>query len=188
MRVLLRVSNLSKQFGALTALNNVHLDIYPSEVVGLVGVSGAGKSLLLRTIAGIQVPDSGRFYFDGNVYPWPFRAEKLGIGMIHREPELAELFDVTSNIFLGNELGHSFLGNRLRIPNQGKMDEKAERILSYLGVRLPSLREKVGSLSNEQRQLVAIAQAMANPVKLRLVDNADLLLSYPYQEKLLACI
>jgi signal transduction histidine kinase len=188
MRVLLRVSNLSKQFGTLTALNNVQLDILPSEIVGLVGVSGAGKSLLLSTIAGLQVPDSGRFYFDGTVYQWPFRAEKLGIGMIHREPELAELFDITSNIFLGNELGHAFFNNRLQIPNQGKMDAAAERILSFLGVHLPSLRNKVGSLSNEQRQLVAIAQAMANPVKLRLVDNADLLLSYPYQEKLLECI
>ncbi|MFO7681298.1 MAG: ATP-binding cassette domain-containing protein [Chloroflexota bacterium] len=188
MRVLLRVSHLSKQFGTLTALNNIQLDVYPGEVVGLAGVSGAGKSLLLRTIAGEQTPDSGRFYFDGSVYQWPFHAEKLGIGMIHREPELAELFDVTSNIFLGHELGRSFLRNRLRVPNQAKMDVEAEQILSFLGVRLSSLRDRVGSLPNEQRQLVAIAQAMVHPVKLRLVDNADLLLSYPYQEKLLDCI
>ncbi|UCC53657.1 MAG: ATP-binding cassette domain-containing protein, partial [Anaerolineaceae bacterium] len=188
MPVLLRVTGISKQFGSLVALQDVNLDIFPGEVVGLAGNSGAGKTVLTRVIAGLETPDHGRLYFNGQTVQYPFQAQQLGIGIVHEEPELADQFDVTSNIFLGHELNRRLLGKWVRLPDQRKMDLEARRLLNMLDADLPSLYEKVGNLTSERRQLVAIAQAMAHPARLRLVDDPSLLLSHPYQEKLLELI
>ena len=145
----------------LIALQDIDLDIDPAEVVGLAGNSGAGKTVLTRVLCGLEEPDSGRMYFDGQTIQWPFRAQDLGIGIVHQEPELADNFDVTNNIFLGHELDRRLLGRWVKLPDQRKMDEEARRLLSMLDADLPSLHKNVGNLSSEQRQLVAIAQAMA---------------------------
>ncbi|MDX1416564.1 MAG: ATP-binding cassette domain-containing protein [Candidatus Promineifilaceae bacterium] len=185
MTVLLRVTGISKQFGSLVALHDAHLDVFPGEVVGLAGRGGAGKTVLTRIIAGLETPESGRMYFDGQKVQWPFRAQSLGIDLVHEAPKLVSRFDVTSNIFLGHELRHTFLGKWLRIPDQQKMDVKARRLLTILGANLPSVHEKVENLTSEQRQLVAIAQSMALPARLRIVDDPSQHLSQPYQDKLL---
>lgn len=181
---LLSIRNLSKNFGNLAALQSVDLRLDAGEVVGLAGGSGAGKSLLIRILAGLQVPDTGQMLFDHQYIRWPFQAQRIGIGVVHQEPELADQFDVTNNVFLGHEVNHTFWGRRLPIPNQRKMEEETLRLLASLNVRLPSLHAKVGNLSSEQRQLVALAQVMAQPAKLRIVDDPSLL-SLPYQEILL---
>lgn len=185
---LFRVARLSKHFGSLLALQNVNLDILPGEVVGLAGRSGAGKSLLVKMLAGLQVPDTGEIYFGEQRLQWPFHAQTLGIGVIHQEPALAERLDITSNIFLGNEICWPILRKWLKIPNQRKMDVEAGKLLQSLDLRLPSLQEKAANLSSEERQLVAIAQVMARPSKLIIVDDPSLLLSFPYQNKLLDLI
>ncbi|MCA9962558.1 MAG: sugar ABC transporter ATP-binding protein, partial [Anaerolineales bacterium] len=181
---LLRVWNLSKNFGNLAALQAVDLRINAGEVVGLAGSSGAGKSLFIRILAGLQAPDAGRMLFDRQLMHWPFQAQRVGIGVIHQEPELADQFDVTDNVFLGQEVNHTLLGRRLPIPNQRKMEEETLRLLDAMNVHLPSLHVKVGNLSSEQRQLVAIAQVIAQPAKLRIVDDPNFL-SLPHQEMLL---
>lgn len=185
---LMRAVGLSKQFGNLAAVRNVSLEIKPGEVVGLAGRSGAGKSVLMNILAGLQTPDSGSLYFKGQRLQWPFRAQSYGINMIHQEPELAESLDVTSNIFLGNEICWPILGKFLRVPNQRKMDEEAGRLLLSLDVRLPSLHEHAANLSSEKRQMVSLAQVMARPSQIILVDDPSLLLSLPYQERLLDLI
>ncbi len=185
---LLQAVNLSKQFGNLAVLQNVNLSIRPGEVVGLAGRSGAGKSVLIKIIASLQEPDTGDLYMDGRRLQWPFQAQTYGINVIHQEPELIEQLDVTSNIFLGYETCWPFLPNWLRIPNQGKMDEEAGRLLLSLDVEFPSLKARVADLASEKRQLVAIAQVMARPSKVILIDDPSLLLSMPYQERLLGLV
>ncbi len=185
---LLSAKGLSKQFGSLTAVQDVGLTIEAGEVVGLAGRSGAGKSALIKILAGLVTPDAGEMQFDGRSLQWPFHAYGLGIGAVYQEPALVERLDVTSNIFLGHERIRPFLGKWLRLPDQRKMDEEAERLLASLDVHLPSLHEAAANLSSEQRQLVAIAQAMSRPLKLGIVDDPSALLSYPYQEKLLDVI
>jgi signal transduction histidine kinase len=101
---------------------------------------------------------------------------------------LAERLDVTSNIFLGNEICWPILGKFLQFPNQRKMDEEAARLLHLLDVRLPSLHERAGNLSSERRQMVALAQVMSRPSQIILVDDPSSLLSLPYQERLLDLI
>lgn len=185
---LLRAANLSKQFGNLAVLQSVNLKIEPGEIVGLAGRSGAGKSVLIKILAGLQAPDAGMLYFKDRRLQWPFQAQAYGINAVHQEPKLAEQLDVTSNIFLGGEISWLFLPKWLQIPNQRKMDEEASRLLLSLDVEFPSLQEKVANLSSEKRQLVAIAQVMARPSQVILVDDPSSLLSLPYQERLLGLV
>jgi signal transduction histidine kinase len=185
---LLRVINLSKSFGTLPAVQQVSFEVYPGEVIGLAGRSGSGKSVLAILLAGLYVPNVGDIYFAGRRLEWPFRARSIGIEVIHQRPDLAERLDITGNIFLGNEIGWPPWGRWLKIPNRRRMDREAARILAQLDVRFSSLREKVANLSGEQRQMVTIARAVARSARLIVVDEPTVLLSYPYQQKLLSLI
>ena len=188
MTVLLRAENLSKRFGVLQVLSEVSLAIGRGEVVGLAGNSGAGKTLLMRMLAGLQSPDQGTLMMNGRDLTWPFAAKEVGIGIIHPEPMLADQFDITSNIFLGHELKWQVFGRRFHLLNRPQMFAEARRLLALLDVSFPSLHEPVGNLSSEARQLVSLAQGMVSPAILRLVDDPTALLSTPYQEKLLSLI
>jgi signal transduction histidine kinase len=187
MDTFLKATNLSKRFGVLQVLNGVTLDISAGEVVGLAGNSGAGKTLLMRILAGLQSPDQGQLLINGRSLSWPFAARKLGLCLIHSEPMLADQFDITSNIFLGQEIRQPNWG-RGRLLDQHQMLQEARRLLKRLDIEFPSLEEKVGNLSSEARQLVSLAQGMASPAVLRLVDDPAALLSTPYQAKLLSLI
>lgn len=188
MEPLLRVINLTKYFGTLPAVQGVSFDVFPGEVIGLAGRSGSGKSVLVMMLAGLYEPNHGDLYFANQRLSWPFRAQALGIGVIHQKPELANRLDVTSNIFLGSERGWPGLIGWLKIPSRQCMDQEAERALAQLDARVDSLHEKVTNLTSEQRQLIAIARTLVQPQKLVIVDEPTLLLSFPYQQKLLSLI
>ncbi|MCB9433737.1 MAG: ATP-binding cassette domain-containing protein [Ardenticatenaceae bacterium] len=188
MTPLLEINRISKKMGNLTALRRVSLTVAPQEVVGVADRGEVGKMALFRILGGALAPDKGEVALNGRWLQWPFHAQPLGINMLYPEPALVDGLDVTSNIFLGNELGWPILDNWLRVPNQRRMDEEAQKLLASLDVRLPSLRLKAANLSNEQRQLVAIAQLLVRPSKLIMVDNPGRVLSHPYQEKLLGLI
>lgn len=188
MDPLLRAINLSHNLGTLPLIHQVSLEIYPGEVVGLAGQSGAGKSALALLLAGVYQPVAGELFVAGQQMRWPFRARTLGIEVIHQQPEMAEQLDISRNVFLGSEIGWSVAGRWLKAPNRRRMDEDAARILAQLGMRYRSLREKTANLSGEQRQLIAIARALTHPARLIIIDEPGLLLSYPYQQRLLALI
>jgi signal transduction histidine kinase len=185
---LLKTVNLSKSFAAAPVVQRINLEIWPGEVVGLAGESGSGKSALSMLLAGLYAPSAGEIYFAGRQLRYPFRARALGIEVIHQTPDLAEQLDITGNIFLGHELGWPLLGQWVKIPNRRQMESEAARILEQLDVRFSSLRTKATFLSSEQRQLIAIARVMTRPARLVIVDDPTLLLSYPYQQKLLSLI
>jgi signal transduction histidine kinase len=188
MTPLIRVENLSKRFGTLSALRGINLAIGPGEVIGITGQSGSGKSTLAMLLAGIYPQDEGRIIFKGKTIRWPENFRNLGIEVIHQKPRLAENMDITSNIFLGNEIAASFLKNWLRIPNQLAMDQEAMALLDQLQVDYTSLREEVYNLSLEKRQMIAIAQVMTSSPDLIVVDEPTQVLSYPYQKVLLNLI
>ncbi|MCO5196734.1 MAG: ATP-binding cassette domain-containing protein [Anaerolineae bacterium] len=188
LSTLLYVSQLVKRYGGLTALNAIDLKIAPGEVVGLTGTSGAGTTTLLNVISGRVRADDGEMFFDGRRLLWPFDANSVGIRVIHQRPELSEQLDITSNIFLGHEIGRNLFKRWLHLPDMSKMDEQATILLTRLEAPFSSLREKVVNLSSEERQLVAIAQIMVAPPQLILIDDPSPQLSYPYQEKLLQLI
>src|SRR3972149_2424692 len=112
MQPLLHVVDLTKRFGGLVAVDNASLDIFPGEVVGLVGDNGAGKSTLIKMVSGVYVPDGGQIFFDGKdvTFASPRAARDLGIETIYQDLALAENLDVGSNIFLGREKIRKVLG------------------------------------------------------------------------------
>jgi signal transduction histidine kinase len=184
----LKVVNLSKNFGNLLAVHQISFEVGPGEVVGLAGRSGSGKTVLAMLLAGLYAPSEGEIYFAGQRLEWPFSARALGIEVIHQKPDLADQLDITSNIFLGSEIGWPNVGRWLKVPNRRWMDKEAARILRQLDMPFNSLHERVANLSSEKRQMIAIARTMTRPAKLIIVDEPTVLLSYSYQQKLLSLI
>ena len=188
MEPLLKAENLSKRFGNLSALRCINFTLYPGQVMGITGQSGSGKSTLAMILAGIYPPDDGQIIFDGKLITNSENVRSLGIEVIHQNPRLAKNLDITSNIFLGNEIPLPIINKFLKIPDQHKMDQKAIELLKQLDVDFDSLREEVYNLSLEKRQMIAIAQVMTSAPKLIIIDEPTQVLSYPYQKILLNLI
>src|SRR3954469_12433487 len=101
----LSLRNISKSFGAVRALTEVDFEVYPGEVVGLVGDNGAGKSTLIKVIAGVGPADSGEIFVDGQSVKisTPQSANSLGIETVYQDLALCDNLDVVANLFLGRE-------------------------------------------------------------------------------------
>ena len=188
MEPLLRVNNLSKTFGPLPVIQQVSFEVQPGEVVGLTGSIGSGKSVLVMLLAGLYEPTEGDICFANKLLNWPFTAQSLGIGVIHQRPTLNDQFDAVSNIFLGNEMRMPAWLGPLGIIDRWQMHKTAARILDQLGVPPNSLHGKVAYLTSEQRQMIAIAHVFTFPASMVIIDEPTVLLSYPYQQKLLSLI
>lgn len=163
---LLSLQKVCKQFGAVSALTDIDLDVYPGEVVALVGDNGAGKSTLIKTIAGAHRPTSGQIFFEGKPVSMegPSDAIDLGIATVFQDLALCENLDVVSNLFLGQESGPFAL-------DETEMEVRSWTLLNELAARIPSVRDVVASLSGGQRQTVAIARSLlANP-KIIMLDE-----------------
>ncbi len=184
---MLTCRHVSKQFGTLPVIDEVSFDLAPGEVVGLTGQSGAGKSVLVRLLAGLEKPDTGVISTRGHLINSTQTAFRAGLAVIHQQPVLVDHLDVASAIFLGHEVGRSWLG-WLSLPNQRQHTHMARQILAQLGMELPSLRTHVGNLSSEQRQMVAIAQVLIRKPQVVIIDEPTALLRYEYQQKLLELI
>ncbi|WP_303801014.1 ATP-binding cassette domain-containing protein [Alicyclobacillus macrosporangiidus] len=169
----LRVEHLRKSFGAVQALTDVSLDVYPGEVVALVGDNGAGKSTTIKIISGVETPDEGRIFVDGQEarIDSPAAAERYGIQTVYQDLALCDNLDIVSNLFLGREITRPLVPPFLRLLNKSAMEEKAKPVLDSLGIRLPALSTPVASLSGGQRQTVAVARAVLWGSKLVLLDE-----------------
>lgn len=162
----LRLSGISKNFGAVSALTDIDLEVFPGEVVALVGDNGAGKSTLVKTLAGVHQPTSGTIEFNGEkvVLSSPGVALDLGIATVFQDLALCENLDVVANIFLGREISPYRL-------DEVSMEIKAWKLLNELSARIPSVREPVVSLSGGQRQTVAISRSLLLDPKLIMLDE-----------------
>jgi len=166
---LLRLEHLSKSFGAVDALRDVSLDVPAGLVTALAGDNGAGKSVLVKCIAGIYPPDSGRLIWKGRPVQLrgPKDAAALGIETVYQDLALCDNLDIVQNLFLGRE----------RVRPFGALDEEAMELaaaetlrgLSVTSVR--SIRQRTGSLSGGQRQAVAIAKAVLWKSRLVILDE-----------------
>lgn len=163
---LLRLSGITKHFGAVTALEDIELDVYPGEVVALVGDNGAGKSTLIKVLSGVYQPTSGRIEFLGQVVTIenPAKALHMGIATVFQDLALCENLDVVANLFLGHELSPWRL-------DEVQMEVRAWTLLQELAARIPSVREPIASLSGGQRQTVAIARSLLLDPKIIMLDE-----------------
>ncbi|MEZ2132903.1 MULTISPECIES: ATP-binding cassette domain-containing protein [unclassified Sinorhizobium] len=162
----LSLRGISKNFGAVSALSDIELDVHPGEVVALVGDNGAGKSTLVKILAGVHQPTFGTILFEGQPVNLasPSTALDLGIATVFQDLALCENLDVVANIFLGKEL------NPLQL-DEVAMEIRAWKLLNELSARIPSVREPVASLSGGQRQTVAIARSLLLEPKLIMLDE-----------------
>lgn len=162
----LSLRGVSKNFGAVSALTDVDLDIHAGEVVALVGDNGAGKSTLVKVLAGVHQPTSGTMTFKGQPVSLanPSAALDLGIATVFQDLALCENLDVVANIYLGQELNPFQL-------DEVSMELRALTLLNELSARIPSVREPVASLSGGQRQTVAIARSLLLDPKVILLDE-----------------
>jgi len=183
---LLEVKDIVKRFGGLVAVNRVSMEIYPGEVVGLLGDNGAGKSTLIKVISGVYQPDEGEIYFEGEKVKInnPMDAIKLGIETLYQDLALAENLNVYSNIFLGREKVKSLLG-MIPVLDHEYMMEESRTVLSHLGIEIPSLKNRIKNLSGGQRQSVAISRSVYWNAKLLILDEPTAALGVTEQKKVL---
>jgi len=181
---LLRVSDLSKRFDSLLALSDISFSLQPGEVLGVVGRHGAGKTTLLQIISGNETPSSGSMVFDGRegFFASPAEARKHGIELVHQIPLLTEQLDIVHNIYLGREICWPPV---VGFPAWGKMYSEAKKMLADFDMSPSMLQVRTGNLSDEQRQVVAIARALCFPPKLLLLDDSLATLSFHRQQILL---
>ncbi len=187
---ILSVRNLVKRFGGLTAVDDVTLDIYPGEVVGLVGDNGAGKSTLIKCVSGVHRPDGGRVFFEGREthFSRPIEARQAGIETIYQDLALAGNLPVSANIFLGREAKNRYLGGLVRTLDEPRMLEESVGILESLGIHIPQMQEEIEKLSGGQRQAVAIARAVYWNARMMIMDEPTNNLGVPEQRKVMQLI
>ena len=165
---LVQMSGIDKSFGGLRALADVSVDLFPGEVVGIVGHNGAGKSTLIKILSGALRRDSGEIRIEGAVADInnPRDARALGIETIYQTLALADNLDASANIFLGRELL-----TKARTLNEEAMASEIQGVLERLQIKIPSIREPVINLSGGQRQAVAIGRAIYFNAKILIMDE-----------------
>jgi len=165
---LLQLRGISKSFGAVHALVDVDLDVPAGQVTALAGDNGAGKSVLIKCIAGIHTPEAGEILWEGKPVHirTPREAAALGIETVHQDLALCDNLDIVQNMFLGREIAR-----HLTLVEE-EMEKAADATLSSLAVTsVRSVRQLVASLSGGQRQSVAIAKAVLWNSKLVIMDE-----------------
>tara|TARA_R100000687_G_scaffold178_1_gene200 strand:- start:1451 stop:2194 length:744 start_codon:yes stop_codon:yes gene_type:complete len=168
MTPLVEFKNISLSFGGVRAVDNVSLDLYPGEVVGLLGHNGAGKSTLIKILAGAYQMDEGEIWIEGkkaSIHS-PRDARRHNIETIYQTLALADNLDAPSNLFLGRELT-----NKFGLVDDARMEAETRKIMARLNPNFKKISEPVSALSGGQRQSVAIARAVYFNAKILIMDE-----------------
>jgi D-xylose transport system ATP-binding protein len=165
---LVEIRGVSKAFGGVQAVADVHLKLYPGEVVAVLGHNGAGKSTLMKMLAGACPVDSGEIRVDGKPVriDTPATSQALGIETIHQTLALADNLDAVANLFLGREYV-----TRWGTLDEYAMEAKAREVLRRLNPNFRNIRVPVRSLSGGQRQVVAISRALTFNARVLIMDE-----------------
>lgn len=181
-----RLVNISKSFGEVKSLENVNFEVYPGEVVGLLGDNGAGKSTLIKIITGYHQPDpGGEIYFHGKkvenlTVP---KARALGVETVYQEKALADDQSVWRNIFMGREIA-----NRLGFLDIKQMRAVTQRLMTeHMGFTSKAVNPDtpVRTMSGGERQGIAITRALYFEAELIILDEPTMALSLSETRKVL---
>ncbi len=163
---LFSLRGVTKNFGAVKALQGVDFDVYAGEVVAVVGDNGAGKTTLVKVLAGDHRATSGEILYQGEpvTIDSPADARELGIATVFQDLALCDNLDVVANLFLGREVGDMAL-------DEVEMEQRAWALLRQLSAKLPTVRTPIASLSGGQRQTVAIARSLVGEPTVVVLDE-----------------
>ena len=188
---ILSVRRATKRFGAVTALDDVDLDVRHGEVLALLGDNGAGKSTLIKCCSGALRLDSGTISMDGVpvAIHSPHDARGLGIETVYQDLALFDNLNPVDNFYAGRELAHPrWVPPSLRLLRRRRMQATTEQVLDRLQVVLPDLNGKVGLMSGGQRQAVAVSRAAAFASKVVILDEPTAALGVRESRKVLDLI
>ncbi len=167
-KCLVELRNINKAFGGVRAVEDVSINLYPGEVVAVLGHNGAGKSTLMKMLAGAYPIDSGDVVISGEKVHvrTPADAQALGIESIYQTLALADNLDSVANLFLGRELL-----TRWRTLDDHRMDADARKVFLRLNKNFSNVRIPVRRLSGGQRQVVAISRAIYFNAGILIMDE-----------------
>jgi len=170
----LSARGLVKHYGHVTAIDGADFDLYPGEILAVIGDNGAGKSSLIKVLSGAVVPDAGEVFLDGEPvhFKTPLDARRAGIETVYQDLAVAPAMDIATNLFLGREKRRAGpLGSVLRMVDKPAMRKEADKQMRDLSIGIRSMSQAVETLSGGQRQGVAVARAAAWGRKLVIMDE-----------------
>ncbi len=179
---LVEMRDISVSFGGVKAVDHVSVELYPGEVVGLLGHNGAGKSTLIKVLSGAYQADAGEIFINGekaNIGN-PRDARAYNIETIYQTLALADNLDSASNLFLGRELV-----TPVGLIDDRAMEAEARRIMARLNPNFQKFSDPVSALSGGQRQSVAIARAVYFNARILIMDEPTAALG-PQETKMVA--
>ena len=192
MEPILKGRNLVKRYGKVTALDQCDFDLYPGEILAVIGDNGAGKSTLIKAVSGAVSPDEGDVWLDGQKvhFTSPIQAREHGIETVYQTLAMSPALSIADNMFMGRELRKpGFMGKYLRKLDRPAMEKFARDKLSELGLMtIQNINQAVETLSGGQRQGVAVARAAAFGSKVIILDEPTAALGVKESRRVLELI
>lgn len=189
---ILTTRGLTKRYGRVIALDRADFDLYPGEVLAVIGDNGAGKSTLIKSICGAVIPDEGEIRLEGKVVNFrsPMDAREAGIETVYQSLALSPALSISDNMFLGREIRKpGILGSVFRMLDRDAMEQRARAKLSELGLMtIQNIQQAVETLSGGQRQGVAVARAAAFGSKVVIMDEPTAALGVKESRRVLELI
>ena len=189
---ILQARGLVKRYGRVTALDHADFDLYPGEILAVIGDNGAGKSSLIKALCGAVVPDHGEVMMDGKPihFKSPMEARDAGIETVYQTLALSPALSIVDNMFLGREIrAKGPLGQWFRKLDKAAMQKIAREKLSELGLlTIQNINQPVETLSGGQRQGVAVARAAAFGSKVVIMDEPTAALGVKESRRVLELI
>jgi fructose transport system ATP-binding protein len=189
---ILTARGLVKRYGRVTALDRADFDLYPGEILAVIGDNGAGKSTLIKAISGAVLPDEGEIRLDGApvLFKSPMEARAAGIETVYQNLALSPALSIADNMFLGREIRKpGVLGQVFRMLDRPAMEKRARDKLTELGLMtIQNIGQAVETLSGGQRQGVAVARAAAFGSKVVIMDEPTAALGVKESRRVLELI
>ena len=192
MEPILNAKGLTKRYGKVTALNNCDFELYPGEILAVIGDNGAGKSTLIKAVSGAVIPDEGQIWLDGQevAFKTPIEARAAGIETVYQTLAMSPALSIADNMFMGRELRTpGIMGSLFRQLDRPKMQAFAREKLNELGLMtIQNINQAVETLSGGQRQGVAVARAAAFGSKVVILDEPTAALGVKESRRVLELI
>ena len=174
LQPVLEARGLVKRYGHVTALDGTDFDLYPREILAVIGDNGAGKSTLIKALAGALIPDEGQIFLNGQQVHFhsPIDARRHGIETVYQDLAVAPALNIMENIFLGREIRRpGVLGSVFRMLDKKRMLNDTVRYMQDLKIGIRSMNQRVETLSGGQRQGVAVARSAAFAKNVVIMDE-----------------